>query len=194
MRGHRLSPHVSVRSDAPLPPLSVVEPLLERQEAAGGHWYWLGDFTRSREAQLPWRTPGGFLGHYIVVRLLMQLWGDFPARSGVLNRCDLISCANPSHWATETSKQRAAKQRPVVLTDFHGHGWTNAIRTEMCQVCYQPAHKPCDPVYHDAEFRRRTLAEATTCPVCNAAPYQDCDSSVHKLVFQHQMRLKKEEL
>lgn len=194
MRGHRLSLHTGTKPGDPLPALSVVEPLLERQEVAGGHWYWLGDFTRDREAVLPWRAPDDRLCHYAVPRLLLQLWGDFPSRAGVLNLCGLVSCANPSHWVTETPRERGLKTRPVVLTDFHGRGWTNGTRTETCLICYQKPNRPCDPAYHDAEFRRRTQAEATACPICYAAPYQDCDSSVHRLVFQHQMRLKKGEL
>jgi hypothetical protein len=162
-----------------------VEPLIDRREAAGGHWYWLGDFSDDREAELPWRAPDDRLARYAVPRLLVQLWGELPLRAGLLNRCGLVSCVNPSHWDVETPQARGRKQIPVVLVDFHGHGWTNATRVETCPVCFQPPGKPCDPVYHDTEYRRRTAAEATTCAVCNAAPYEECDAPTHKLVFQY---------
>lgn len=193
MRGHRLRLHTGVRAVDPLPPLSALTPLIDRQEAAGGHWYWLGDFTADREATLPWRSPEDRLVHYTALRLLLQLWGELPAGSGLLNRCGLVSCVNPSHWAIETRQDMGRKQQPVVLVDFHGHGWVNATRATTCLVCFQPPGKPCDPVYHDTEYRRRTAAEATTCTVCNAAPYEECDSKTHKLVFQHQLQKKKTE-
>lgn len=193
MRGHRLRLHQGLRAGDPLPPLALVEPLIERQEAAGGHWYWLGDFTADREPTLPWRTPDERLVHFTALRLLLQLWGDFPPGSGLLNRCGLVSCVNPSHWTVETPQERGRKATPVVLVDFHGHGWTNATRAETCNVCFQPPGKPCDPVYHDADYRRRTASEATTCLVCNAPPYEECDAKTHKLVFQYQLQLQKNE-
>jgi hypothetical protein len=192
MARHRLHPHENLPAHAELPSLAVLEPLIERQEAAGGHWYWLGDFAVTREAAFSWVLSDGTRTRLRVARLLLQLHGDFPRGAGVLNECGLISCVNPSHWAIETRQQRGAAQRPVVLTDFHGKGWTNATRVEACGICFQPPDRPCDPAYHDAEFRRRTAAEATTCPICNAAPFQDCDASVHKAVFQHRLALRED--
>jgi len=188
MSRHRLSPHVNLPGSAALPQLGDVFALIDRADAPGGHWYWLGDFTEGREATMPWRLPDGVLAHLVVPRLLLQLQDNFPRGAGVLNHCGVVSCVNPAHWDVETRQQRGRQKQAVVLTDFHGKGWTNSTRVESCPICRQPPNRPCDPVPHDAEFRRLAAADATACQTCHAAPYQDCNTDVHRLVFQHQMR------
>lgn len=187
MSRHRLRNHEGLPANAALPQHGDVFVLIEREEALGGHWYWLGDFSREREAVMSWRLPDGKAARLAVPRLLHQLMGDCPPGSGVLNECGVVSCVNPSHWSIESRQERGRQARAVVLTDFHGHGWTPG-RTTVCEVCFQPPDKPCDPVFHDADYRRRMAREATDCPICNAKPYQYCNDEVHRLVFQHALR------
>lgn len=187
MARHRLRNHAHLPANAALPQLGDVLALIEREEVAGGHWYWLDDFSRDREALMTWRLPEGAAAKLAVPRLLHQLMGDCPRGSGVLNECGLVSCVNPSHWSVETPEQRGQKAKAVVLTDFHGHGWTPA-RTTKCTVCHQPENKPCDPVVHDADYRRRMVAMASTCTICGAPPDKYCDDDIHKHAFQVHLR------
>lgn len=191
MARHRLRPHENAMADAPLPTMAELSPQIERDEATGGHWYWLGDFSAQHEAVLLWTLPGAAGSkrtrrtRFAVARLLMQLQGTFVPGSGVLNECGLVQCVNPSHWSLETRQDRGQAMRIVVLTDFHGKGWTNKTRSGPCEVCFRAAEDPCDPRMHDAEFRRVLNKSEERCDVCNAAPYQDCDETVHRQVFAH---------
>ena len=187
MARHRLRNHEGMPANGVLPTLADLAPLIDREEAAGGHWYWLGDFSRDREALFPWVAAEDKRARLAVPRLLHQLMGDYPRGSGVLNECGLVSCVNPAHWHLETREERGQARKVVVLTDFHGHGWT-PNRTTKCSVCHQPPEKPCDPVYHDSDYRRRMAAMATTCTVCNAKPHEYCNDEVHRRVFQHTLR------
>lgn len=191
MARHRLRPHENLLPDAPLPSMDALSPLIERDDATGGHWYWLGDFSTHREAVLLWTVPGAAGSkrarrtRFAVARLLMQLQGTFEARAGVLNECGLVQCVNPSHWSLETLADRGRARRIEVFTDFHGHGWTNKTRSEPCPICLRSPQEPCDPRMHDAEFRRVLNRSEERCDVCNAAPYQDCNETVHRQVFKH---------
>lgn len=191
MARHRLRHHEGLPAHAALPPLADVLALIDREETPGGHWYWLGDFSAEHEPLMPWRVPGvpgEPRARLAVPRLLHQLMGSFQPRAGVLNACGLVSCANPSHWDVETVADRGKRLQPIVLADFHGHGWQNVQRTEMCEVCFQPPARPCDPVFHDADYRRRMAHEATACSICFAPPYEDCREDVHQAVFRHYMK------
>ena len=181
---HRLCSHIGLLASTQLPALGDVLALVDREETPGGHWYWLGDFSRDREALMPIRLLNNRTAHLAVPRLLHQLMGNYPAGAGVLNECGVVSCVNPAHWSIETRRERGQKRRVKVFTDFHGHGWT-PTRTEVCQICGCPPNSPCDPVYHDADFRHRMSLESTLCPICGALPHRYCNEEFHRAAFEH---------
>lgn len=163
--------------------LEGLEPLVDRQDPAGGHWYWLGAFARTREALFFHAPTDALPRSYAVVSVLMQASKPLPPLCSVFNKCGVVACVNPAHWHVETAHERGLKNRPVVLIDFDGKGWASANRTTTCSICFQPPTKPCATALHDADFRRRLSADRTPCSVCGALPYQDCDSDVHYAAF-----------
>ncbi len=109
----RLMPaHVGVTGGR-IPPLELLEPLIEKAEP---HWYWGGDFRDDgdlRWAMLRWETAV-----YVVARVLWQHANNVSLfRQRLRNTCGLSTCVRPDHFerVVSSSNPRFGLPDPCVL-------------------------------------------------------------------------------
>jgi len=113
---HRLMPSHRGYAGDQLPPLPLLERLID--QASSPHWYWAGDFADDgaglRYAAYAWAPPGEATVVYCVARVL---WAYAKRQSlfrqRLRNLCDLTTCVNPAHF--ERSQSRGDAVGPVTL-------------------------------------------------------------------------------
>jgi len=117
IRAYKL-PSNHVAASAPIPPLELLEPLIDRKSGrAGGHWLWDGSFASNNAPVFSWRV-GKKSYRYYVARVLYQHLVQKPHRyTGFINRCGAFACINPAHWHSRTKEEDREAYQPVVIVD-----------------------------------------------------------------------------
>lgn len=170
---HRLMPTHRGYSGNRIPPLKILEPLLDKSSSK--HWYWNGDFSEDhnmRYASFVWSPPGEQPVFYCVARVV---WSHVNNQSlfkkRLRNTCGLTTCVNPAHFElgntstlgpvtlpTGTKTEDGTGARLVTL---NGHAIVHILRDEtVYTACYAAA-------LHGVN----TAPEGTiiTCPRCITA-------------------------
>ncbi len=95
-----------------MPSRVLLEPKIEVQHGAEGHWFWRGGFNHCGEPVFRWEPPTGRASICVVARLLVHHdVAPIPKGASVRSQCGVIACINPAHWMVETLEERAAKRR-----------------------------------------------------------------------------------
>lgn len=161
--------------------------------SSGGHLFWPGDNNARREAVHVWKRHK----YYIVIRLLKRV----PLGMTCVNLCGVVACVESSHWVIEDIPfgMVLMDSRKIGLKTLLGVAPAPVLRSGPCYICGATKISPCLDVPHvfpkpevpvkkkgGREIYVRTGFDGPlgpprrriTCPICGAAPSQDCKKSV----------------
>lgn len=122
----RLMPGHKGYTGRQLPPLHLLEPLIEKTDH---HWLWKGEFHAEmdlRFAVFLWAPPSEHATWYVVARVLWShVRGQSLFHKRFRNTCDAPACVNPDHFEpvlTADERKRQAVTLPPGLKLGDGTG------------------------------------------------------------------------